>query len=160
MPLLKSNVAGKRLFSRWLIAAMPGFCNSRLYAQSSTITGKVIREKKDDLLGVTGLVKGTTNSPATDANATFPALSVSWNIKNDTFQENNELLSALKLRSGFAITGTEPTDSWMSLDRLHVDTYTTKSGLSHKPIGNYKSLFLISQQTINANPNLVQTEGY
>ncbi len=45
-------------------------------------------------------------------------------------------------------------------DMIRFGTFTTKSWLSHKPNGDYRTVFPIPQQTINSNPALVQTEGY
>jgi len=74
----------------------------------------------------------------------FPAVSAGWNIKNEPFLENNELISALKLRSGFGVTGTEPSDPYMSLNRLNFDTYTLIDG---------QWIQVINPST-NANPDL------
>jgi len=54
----------------------------------------------------------------------FPAISAGWNLKNEDFLKNNDIITSLKLRAGFGITGTEPTDPYMSLNRLNFDTYT------------------------------------
>jgi len=58
----------------------------------------------------------------------FPAISAGWNIKNENFLQDSRVLSALKLRGGFGITGTEPNDPYMSLNRLNFDTYTFMNG--------------------------------
>jgi len=58
----------------------------------------------------------------------FPAISAGWNIKNEAFLQNNATLSSLKLRAGFGVTGTEPTNPYMSLNRLNFNTYTYMNG--------------------------------
>lgn len=45
-------------------------------------------------------------------------------------------------------------------DNIRFGVFTTKSWLSHKPNGAYRSVFPIPQTAINANPNLKQNEGY
>lgn len=45
-------------------------------------------------------------------------------------------------------------------DMIRFGIYTTKSWLSHKPNGDYRTTFPIPQQTINSNPNLTQNLGY
>jgi len=45
-------------------------------------------------------------------------------------------------------------------DMIRFGTYTSKSWLSHKPAEDYRTTFPIPQQTINSNPNLIQTNGY
>jgi len=51
-------------------------------------------------------------------------------------------------------------EAYRRRDMIRFGTYTTKSWLSHKPVGDYRALFPIPQQAINSNPKLVQTEGY
>lgn len=38
--------------------------------------------------------------------------------------------------------------------------FTTKSWLSHKPNGDYRSLYPIPEQALTANPKLKQNPGY
>ncbi|HRO85869.1 MAG TPA: RagB/SusD family nutrient uptake outer membrane protein [Niabella sp.] len=45
-------------------------------------------------------------------------------------------------------------------DMIRFGTYTTKSWLSHKPNGNYRKIFPIPQSALDANPNLIQNQGY
>lgn len=45
-------------------------------------------------------------------------------------------------------------------DMIRFGIFTTKSWLSHKPNGDYRAVFPIPQQTVNANPELIQTDGY
>lgn len=50
---------------------------------------------------------------------TFPAFSVGWNISNEAFMsETRDVLSNLKVRLGFGVTGTIPDDSYISLSQL------------------------------------------
>lgn len=58
----------------------------------------------------------------------FPAVSAGWNIKNEPFMENHTFVSSLKIRAGFGITGTEPIDPYMSLNRLNFDTQALVGG--------------------------------
>jgi TonB-linked SusC/RagA family outer membrane protein len=74
----------------------------------------------------------------------FPAISLGWNIKNESFMHDMSFFDALKLRGGYGITGTEPNDPYMSLNRLNFDTYTLVDG---------KWIQAINPST-NANPNL------
>jgi hypothetical protein len=59
----------------------------------------------------------------------FPAVSVGWNLRQEDFMEGLQPLSTLKLRAGFGITGTEPRDPYMSLDRLNFDNYGLINGV-------------------------------
>lgn len=51
----------------------------------------------------------------------FPAVSGGWNIKGEPFLASSNLITQLKLRSGFGITGTIPTNPYESLSRLRFD---------------------------------------
>lgn len=53
----------------------------------------------------------------------FPAISLGWNIKNESFLEKVDFVSALKIRAGFGITGTDPSDPYMSLNKLNLGGY-------------------------------------
>src|SRR3569833_1629068 len=45
----------------------------------------------------------------------FPAVSLGWNLKEENKIASVRVLSTLKLRGGFGITGTDPSDPYMSL---------------------------------------------
>ena len=45
-------------------------------------------------------------------------------------------------------------------DLIRFGVFTTKSWLSHEPVGEYRSLYPIPQQALNNNTNLVQNPGY
>ncbi|MBN9380214.1 MAG: RagB/SusD family nutrient uptake outer membrane protein [Chitinophagaceae bacterium] len=45
-------------------------------------------------------------------------------------------------------------------DMIRFGIYTKKSWLSHKPNGDYRTVFPIPQTTINSNPNLTQNPNY
>lgn len=74
----------------------------------------------------------------------FPAISVGWNLKNERFLQDAGALSALKLRGGFGITGTEPGSPYMSLNRLNFDTYALLDGQWRQVVN----------PSTNANPDL------
>lgn len=58
----------------------------------------------------------------------FPSVSGAWSIKDEAFLEDSKLLSQLKLRAGYGITGTEPDDPYMSLNTLDFGTYVYYNG--------------------------------
>lgn len=74
----------------------------------------------------------------------FPAISAGWNIMNEDFMNGVKTINALKLRGGYGITGTEPIDPYMSLNRLNFNTYTMVEGQWIQAIN----------PSTNANPNL------
>jgi TonB-linked SusC/RagA family outer membrane protein len=58
----------------------------------------------------------------------FPAVSAGWNIHREAFMGNLPLISSLKLRAGFGVTGTEPGSPYQSLNRLGFGTNTYYNG--------------------------------
>jgi len=74
----------------------------------------------------------------------FPAVSAGWNIINESFLEDVDILSELKLRAGFGITGTAPSAPYMSLSRL-------STGSKYLNNGTWMPALLPST---NANPDL------
>ena len=54
---------------------------------------------------------------------TFPAATLGWNIKKESFLESAGVLTALKLRAGFGITGTVPGSPYLSLNTLNFGGY-------------------------------------
>jgi TonB-linked SusC/RagA family outer membrane protein len=51
----------------------------------------------------------------------FPAISGGWNIMNESFMENVEMISSLKIRAGYGLTGTIPSDPYNALRKLTYD---------------------------------------
>ena len=45
-------------------------------------------------------------------------------------------------------------------DLIRFGVFTTKSWLSHKPQGNYRSVFPIPESVLISNPNLKQNPDY
>lgn len=72
--------------------------------------------------------EGSTKFGANHKWGTFPAVSAAWNIAGEEFMENQQIFSALKLRAGFGITGTEPTDPYKSLNTLSFSDYIYYNG--------------------------------
>lgn len=52
------------------------------------------------------------------------------------------------------------TENYRRRDLIRFDVYTKKSWLSHKPKGDHRSIFPIPKIAMDANPNLVQNNGY
>lgn len=53
-----------------------------------------------------------------------------------------------------------PWEAHRRRDDIRFGVYTTKSWLSHKPNGDFRTIFPIPQQALNANPNLKQNPNY
>lgn len=58
----------------------------------------------------------------------FPAISGGWNVIKEPFMKRFKFLNVLKIRAGYGITGTEPTNPYMSLSRLSTGTKYYNNG--------------------------------
>jgi TonB-linked SusC/RagA family outer membrane protein len=54
---------------------------------------------------------------------TYPALSLGWNIKNESFMQDVNLLDALKVRVGYGQTSNQSVDPYATLGRLSTRPY-------------------------------------
>lgn len=52
---------------------------------------------------------------------TFPAISAGWRISKESFLAGSGFVNDMKLRAGFGVTGTVPTDPYLSLISLNYD---------------------------------------
>lgn len=59
--------------------------------------------------------EGSSKFGANNKWAMFPSVSAGWMISREEFMENFEALDVLKFRVGYGVTGSLPTDSYMSL---------------------------------------------
>ncbi|MFD0989241.1 SusC/RagA family TonB-linked outer membrane protein [Mariniflexile jejuense] len=72
----------------------------------------------------------------------YPAISVGWNIKNESFMDNVELINSLKVRAGYGTTSNQSIDPYSTLGRLGAtqynfgNTYTTGLNVSELPNPN------------------------
>lgn len=53
---------------------------------------------------------------------TFPAVSLGWRISKESFLSAADFINDLKLRAGFGVTGTVPTDPYLSLISLNYNS--------------------------------------
>ena len=67
--------------------------------------------------------EGSTKFGADHKWGNFPSVSAAWNIKGEDFMNDIKNLSTLKLRAGYGVTGTVPSDPYMSLNTLNFNTY-------------------------------------
>jgi len=74
----------------------------------------------------------------------FPAVSAGWNVQKEDFFQHIQTISLFKLRAGYGITGTEPSDPYTSLNRINFDTYTLVNGQWTQ----------VTNLATNANPDL------
>lgn len=88
--------------------------------------------------------EGSTKFGADHKWGNFPSVSAAWNMKGEDFLQEAEALSVLKVRAGFGVTGTAPTDPYMSLNTINFGTYVYYNGQYIKTL----------RPDSNANPDL------
>ncbi|WP_348812771.1 SusC/RagA family TonB-linked outer membrane protein [Flavobacterium maritimum] len=74
----------------------------------------------------------------------FPAASVGWNLAKENFIKSANVFDKLKLRVGFGVTGTIPTDPYMSMLQLSTSANFLNNGTWGPTL----------QPASNSNPNL------
>lgn len=76
--------------------------------------------------------EGSSKFGANNKWAWFPSVSAGWMISREGFMENQSVFDILKLRMGFGITGSLPTEPYMSLS-----TYGTGAGAWNAYTGSW-----------------------
>mgnify|MGYP002922310820 CR=1 FL=1 len=88
--------------------------------------------------------EGSSKFGANHKWGTFPAASIGWRINKEKFLSNVKFIDDLKFRAGIGVTGTEPTDSYMSLVKMNYNGYIFSNGEWIKQI----------MPSSNSNPDL------
>ncbi|HMT67422.1 MAG TPA: SusC/RagA family TonB-linked outer membrane protein, partial [Bacteroidales bacterium] len=73
--------------------------------------------------------EGSSKFGANHKWGTFPAISAGWRISRESFMEDIDFISDLKLRAGYGITGTAPGNSYMSLISLNYGARFLSNGV-------------------------------
>ncbi|MGE4587309.1 MAG: SusC/RagA family TonB-linked outer membrane protein [Mangrovibacterium sp.] len=58
----------------------------------------------------------------------FPAISLGWRISNEPFMESLGFIDNLKLRAGYGVTGSQPSDSFLGVSTLAYSSYFYTDG--------------------------------
>ncbi|WP_236059886.1 SusC/RagA family TonB-linked outer membrane protein [Chitinophaga rhizophila] len=66
---------------------------------------------------------------------TFPAVSGGWRISNEAFMKDQRLFDDLKLRAGYGVTGTQPTDLFLGVAILSYGSYVYSNGVWIQTLG-------------------------
>lgn len=129
-------------------ALKDGLATQRTYQKENTLIGYFGRlnynYKGRYMLAASVRHEGSSKFGANYKWGTFPAISGAWNIKEESFMKEIPILSMLKLRAGYGITGTEPIDPYMSLNTLNFDDYIYYNGEWIKSV----------KPNSNSNPNI------
>ncbi len=79
----------------------------------------------------------------------FPAVSVGWRVTKEAFMEGQSLFNDIKLRAGYGVTGSQPSDLFKAVGIIGYDI----EGQYQNVYSNGKWIKTL-QSTQNANPNL------
>jgi TonB-linked SusC/RagA family outer membrane protein len=88
--------------------------------------------------------EGSSKFGANHHYGNFPSVSAGWRISKEAFMQGVTVINDLKLRAGYGITGTAPSDGYLALSQLGYSGYNYVNG----------QWTLALQPTANANPDL------
>jgi len=87
--------------------------------------GRINYKYKDlYLFTATGRSDGSSVFGANNKRAFFPSVALGWNISNESFLENSNSVSNLKLRASYGISGNQAIAPYQSLQRLTSTTFS------------------------------------
>ena len=96
------------------------------YSQSGLISymGRVMYEYNNRYM-LTATVRSDASSRLATGHKwhTYPAVSVGWNIKNESFMQNIALINNLKIRVGYGQTSNQAVGAYSTLGRLSSRNY-------------------------------------
>lgn len=58
----------------------------------------------------------------------FPAVSAGWRLTNESFMKNQHLFNDIKLRAGYGVTGTQPSDLFRGVGMIGYSEYVLSNG--------------------------------
>jgi TonB-dependent starch-binding outer membrane protein SusC len=58
----------------------------------------------------------------------FPSVSLGWRITQESFMKNQQIFDDLKLRVGYGVTGSQPSDAFLGVAMLKYDKYAYVNG--------------------------------
>jgi len=83
--------------------------------------GRVVYSYKDKYL-LTAAVRSDGSSHLTDKYSTFPSISAGWNIAKEDFLFSSNVVSDLKLRASWGITGNQAVPAYASIAKINTGT--------------------------------------
>jgi len=86
------------------------------YNDKYLLMGSLRREEASQLVG--------TKNPW----GLFPAVSAGWRLTNESFMKNQHLFNDIKLRAGYGVTGTQPSDLFRGVGMIGYSEYVLSSG--------------------------------
>ncbi|HLK28333.1 MAG TPA: TonB-dependent receptor [Puia sp.] len=88
------------------------------------------------LLSVSGRIDGSSRFGPSNKYGTFPAASVGWIISDESFLKNNSVLSFLKLRASYGLTGNSEIGEQQFRSLYTVSNYPNLPGFIPSQLGN------------------------
>jgi len=58
----------------------------------------------------------------------FPAVSAGWRLTNESFMKNQHLFNDIKIRAGYGVTGTQPSDLFRGVGMIGYNEYVLSNG--------------------------------
>ncbi|KJD31633.1 TonB-dependent receptor [Tamlana sedimentorum] len=92
---------------------------------------------------------GSSSFAANEKYATFPSAALGWKVSNEDFLKDNNVISNLKLRGSYGVTGTQSIPAYQSLAILS-SLYASSNGETVAAVTPFQ----------NANPNLKWESSY
>lgn len=105
-------------YSYWLDTNLIGFFGrvNYNYKDRYLLMASVRHEAASQLAG--------TDSPW----GTFPSISLGWRITEENFMKNQHIFNDIKLRAGYGVTGSQPSDSFLGVSLLGYGDYYLYNG--------------------------------
>jgi len=94
---------------------------------------------------------GSSKFGANNEWGVFPSASIAWNMKNESFLENNDFFSNLKLRVGYGLSGNQEIPAYLDV------LYVSPAGPAINPIDGSEAIKF--EASHNANPDLKWEEN-
>lgn len=116
--------------------------NSNKYANKLiSFTGRVTYAYNDKyLLTATSRLDGSSRFGMNNKWGYFPSLGLGWRISQEKFLTGNSIISDLKVRTSFGVTGNQEIGNYRSLPRLTSDTSNGYTDGTDYLIGFYESI--------------------
>lgn len=100
-------------------STVPGYSSGRSRFAFNSYFGRINYGYKDKyLLTVTGRVDGSSRFGANHKYAFFPSAALAWKVSEEDFLKNNPVISNLKVRTSYGLTGNSEIGSYSSLSIL------------------------------------------
>ena len=92
---------------------------------------------------LTASVRADGASPLSEGNKWeyFPALSVGWNLGEESFVQAIDVVSAMKLRLGYGVSGNFHVPTYSSIDRTNTAPLYYEFGVNESPFFGYRPVF-------------------